>query len=166
MQVAVMMGSASDKKVMQGCFDVLKKLDINFSAAILSAHRTPAAVVKNIATAESAGCKVFIAAAGMAAHLAGVVAAHTLRPVIGVPLPGGVAGGLDALLSTVQMPSGMPVATVAVGSAGAKNAAWLAAQILATEDTTLASKLKAERLAVAGALESASGDLQLELEQA
>ena len=166
MQVAVVMGSASDKKVMQGCFDVLTKLDINFSAAILSAHRTPAALIKHIENAEQSGCKVFIAAAGMAAHLAGVVAAHTLKPVIGVPLPGGLADGLDALLSTVQMPSGMPVATVAVGSAGAKNAAWLAAQMLALDNATIANKIKAARSEVAGALEAATNDLQRELEQA
>jgi 5-(carboxyamino)imidazole ribonucleotide mutase len=163
MQVAVVMGSVSDKKTMQGCFDVLNSLGIEFTAAILSAHRTPAALLQHISDVEAAGCKVFVAAAGMAAHLAGVVAAHTLKPVIGVPLAGGLADGLDALLSTVQMPSGMPVATVAVGPAGAKNSAWLAAQILALHDDDLAARVAAAKAEVATTLQAHNAALQTEL---
>jgi len=129
--VVLLMGSASDWKYLEGAVDVLRKLGVDFEVHVSSAHRTPARTVELVRRAEEAGCGVFICAAGMAAHLAGVVAGHTTRPVLGVPLPGGVMEGMDALLATVQMPAGIPVATFAVGSAGAKNAAFFAAQLLA-----------------------------------
>ena len=115
--------------------------DVKYTKNVLSAHRTPAEVLNLVNNAESSGIKVFIAAAGMAAHLAGVVAAHTTLPVIGIPIPSGSLNGMDSLLSTVQMPPGIPVATVAIGSSGAKNAAILAVQILATSDENLKQKL-------------------------
>jgi phosphoribosylaminoimidazole carboxylase PurE protein len=140
--VAVVMGSDSDLSVMQSCVDQLREFGIEPTVRILSAHRTPQAAAEFARTAETRGVRVVIAAAGMAAHLAGVMAAWTTLPVIGVPLTseGGLAG-LDALLSTVQMPPGVPVATVAIGKAGAKNAAILAVQILALADASLRAKL-------------------------
>ena len=132
--VAVLMGSDSDLPVMQGTLDVLLGLGVSHEVRVTSAHRTPEATRDYVAGAEERGCAVFIAAAGMAAHLAGAVAGLTTRPVIGVPIDAGPLKGLDALLSTVQMPAGVPVATVAVGSAGAKNAGYLAAQMLAVAD--------------------------------
>ncbi len=140
--VAVVMGSDSDLSVMQSCVDQLREFGIEPTVRILSAHRTPQAAAEFAQTAEARGIKVVIAAAGMAAHLAGAMAAWTMLPVIGVPLTseGGLAG-LDALLSTVQMPPGVPVATVAIGKAGAKNAAVLAVQILALADAALRDKL-------------------------
>lgn len=143
--VAILMGSDSDLSTMQSTADVLKSLAIPYEIKITSAHRTPEATQRYIKDAETRGCAVFIAAAGLAAHLAGFVAAHTLKPVIGVPINAGSLGGFDALLSTVQMPGGVPVACVAIGSAGAKNAAYLAAQMLALSDNNLAAKLKSER---------------------
>ena len=127
--VAVLMGSDSDLPVMRTTFEVFDRLGIAFEARITSAHRTPDATRTYVHDAAARGCAVFIAAAGLAAHLAGAVAAETVRPVIGVPIDAGPLNGLDALLSTVQMPAGIPVATVAIGRAGARNAAWLAAQI-------------------------------------
>jgi len=140
--VAVVMGSDSDLSVMQSCVDQLREFGIEPRVRILSAHRTPEAAAEFARTAETRGVRVIIAAAGMAAHLAGAMAAWTTLPVIGVPLTseGGLAG-LDALLSTVQMPPGVPVATVAIGKAGARNAAVLAVQILALADTSLRDKL-------------------------
>ena len=143
--VAVLMGSESDWPVMQSTADVLKDLGINFEVRVTSAHRTPAGTSAYVADAEARGCRVFICAAGMAAHLAGAVAAHTQRPVIGVPVDSGPLQGFDALLSTAQMPGGVPVATVAVGKAGAKNAGYLAGQILATSDQALHEKIVADR---------------------
>jgi 5-(carboxyamino)imidazole ribonucleotide mutase len=143
--VAVLMGSDSDLPTMQATLDTLKALGIAWEVKITSAHRTPAATMGYVKDAEARGCKVFIAAAGLAAHLAGAVAAHTLRPVIGVPMEGGPLNGFDALLSTVQMPGGIPVASVAIGKAGAKNAAYLAAQILGVADDALFKRLQAER---------------------
>ncbi len=143
--VAVMMGSDSDLAVMQSTLDSLDHLGIGWEARILSAHRTPDQTREYIVDAEQRGCAVFVAAAGLAAHLAGAVAATTLKPVIGVPLDAGGLGGMDALLSTVQMPGGVPVACVAVGKAGAKNAAYLAARIMAVGDETVAAKLQADR---------------------
>ena len=141
--VAVVMGSDSDLAVMQACVDQLKEFGIKPSVRILSAHRTPDAAAEFASTAADKGVRVIIAAAGMAAHLAGAVAARTTLPVIGVPLAASDGPmGLDALLSTVQMPPGMPVATVAIGKAGAKNAAILAVQILALSDPSLAAKLR------------------------
>jgi len=145
--VAILMGSESDWPAMQACADTLAALGIRCEVRITSAHRTPQATIEYVASAESRGCQVFICGAGMAAHLAGAVAAHTIRPVIGVPLDAGPLAGVDALLATVQMPGGIPVATVAIGKAGAKNAAYLAAEILALRDESLAGRIRADRLA-------------------
>ena len=142
-KVAVLMGSDSDMPVVQKTFDTLEKLQIPFEAHIMSAHRTPHRVSAIVGSAEKNGFGVIIAAAGMAAHLAGAVAANTLLPVIGIPCKGGAADGLDALLSTVQMPPGIPVATVGLG--GGVNAAILAAQMLALGDASLAERLLAHR---------------------
>ena len=144
-KVAVIMGSDSDWPVVKGACAQLKALDIPFEAHILSAHRTPAEAAAFAKSAKANGFGVILCAAGMAAHLAGAFAANTTLPVIGIPMKGGAMDGLDALLATVQMPSGMPVATVAID--GAANAALLAAQILAVEDETLAEKLLAMRKA-------------------
>lgn len=143
--VAILMGSDSDFPVMQSTVDVLKSFNIRCEVKVTSAHRTPAATHSYVKDAEARGCKVFICAAGLAAHLAGAVAGITTRPVIGVPIDGGPLQGMDALLSTVQMPAGVPVATVAIGKAGAKNAGYLAAQMLAVADDELAEKVRAER---------------------
>ena len=141
LDVLIVIGSASDWKHFQGAVDVLQRLGLSFRVHVSSAHRTPKRTVELVRSAEAEGCRAFICGAGMAAHLAGVVAAHTLRPVLGVPLPGGVLDGVDALLSTVQMPSGIPVATFAVGPAGARNAAVFAAQIVAGERPELTDAL-------------------------
>jgi 5-(carboxyamino)imidazole ribonucleotide mutase len=125
----------------------LKQLGIRYEVRITSAHRTPQATHDYVTDADARGCAAFIAAAGLAAHLAGAVSAITVKPVIGVPLDAGPLQGMDALLSTVQMPAGIPVACVAVGKAGAKNAAWLAAQIIAVGDPDVAKRLHAERAA-------------------
>jgi 5-(carboxyamino)imidazole ribonucleotide mutase len=140
-KVAVMLGSESDKQAMQGCLDYLDRFSIAHELVILSAHRHPDKAADFVRTAESNGFSLIIAAAGMAAHLPGMAAAHTTLPVIGVPLDGSPLHGVDALYSIVQMPSGIPVATVAIGSAGAKNAAVLAAEILALIEPGLKSKL-------------------------
>ncbi|MFA7241295.1 MAG: 5-(carboxyamino)imidazole ribonucleotide mutase [Sulfuricellaceae bacterium] len=145
--VAVLMGSDSDLPTMQITLDTLDALGVAWEVKITSAHRTPLNTVEYVKSAEERGCRVFIAAAGLAAHLAGAVAAHTTCPVVGVPMEGGPLNGFDALLSTVQMPGGIPVACVAIGKAGARNAAYLAAQILALNDSVLAQKLKDERAA-------------------
>ena len=143
--VAVLMGSDSDFPVVASALDVLDAFGVRYEVRVSSAHRTPAATRDYVLDAEARGCAVFIAAAGMAAHLAGAVAALTVRPVIGVPVDAGPLRGEDALLSTVQMPGGIPVATVAIGKAGAKNAGYLAAQVLAVSDEALAAGLSAER---------------------
>jgi 5-(carboxyamino)imidazole ribonucleotide mutase len=140
--VAVLMGSKSDWEVMKNTVETLKKFGVSTEAKVLSAHRTPKEAGEYIAAAEGRGTKVIIAAAGGAAHLAGACAAHTTLPVLGVPMEGWALKGLDALLSTVQMPPGMPVGTLAIGKPGAINAALLAIQILATADAGLAQKLK------------------------
>ncbi len=145
--VAVLMGSDSDWPTLRACTDVLDSLGVGLEVRVLSAHRTPAATAEYVADATSRGCSVFICAAGLAAHLAGAVAARTTRPVIGVPMDGGPLGGVDALLSTVMMPGGVPVATVAVGKAGARNAGYLAAQIIAVADVELAARIDADRQA-------------------
>jgi 5-(carboxyamino)imidazole ribonucleotide mutase len=142
--VAILMGSDSDLPQMEAAFGVLQSFDIDFEVKITSAHRTPQVTHDFVTSADQRGCGAFICAAGMAAHLAGAVAAAPLKPVIGVPINASL-DGLDALLSTVQMPGGIPVATVAIGKAGAKNAAYLAAQILATADPSLHQKLIDER---------------------
>jgi 5-(carboxyamino)imidazole ribonucleotide mutase len=143
--VAVLMGSDSDLPVLEATLDVLDRLQIPCEVKITSAHRTPGATHAYVTDADARGCAVFIAAAGLAAHLAGTVAGLTLKPVIGIPLDAGPLQGMDALLSTVQMPAGIPVATVAIGKAGAKNAGYLAAQILALSDVPLAGRLRVER---------------------
>jgi len=143
------MGSDSDLPVMQKCLDQLRKLDIGFEVSVLSAHRTPDACADYVKAAPKRGIRVFIAAAGGAAHLAGVVAAHTVCPVIAVPIASTSLQGLDSLLSMVQMPPGIPVATVAIGDFGAANAALLAAQILALSDESLSAKLANHKVEMA-----------------
>ncbi|OGO90266.1 MAG: 5-(carboxyamino)imidazole ribonucleotide mutase [Coxiella sp. RIFCSPHIGHO2_12_FULL_42_15] len=160
--VSVLMGSDSDLSVLQETFNELKQLGIRYEARILSAHRTPSAVVSYVQEADQRGCAVFIAAAGLAAHLAGAVAANTIKPVIGIPLDTGSLGGIDALLATVQMPGGTPVACTSIGKAGAKNAAHLAAQILAITDKAIADKLNALREEKRDALRNADKKLQAE----
>jgi len=141
--VAILMGSKSDLPTMKPAADVLKRLGLRVALRVLSAHRTPEQAAAFVQDATASGTKVFIAGAGGAAHLAGAVAAHTLRPVIGVPIASGSLQGFDSLLSTVQMPPGMPVATVAIG--GAENAGLLAAQIIAVADPAVAEKVAVER---------------------
>ena len=160
--VAVLMGSDSDLPVLQSTFEVLKLLQIPFEVKITSAHRTPDVTHSYVKDAENRGCAVFICAAGLAAHLAGTVAGLTLKPVIGVPLDAGPLQGMDSLLSTVQMPGGIPVATVAVGKAGAKNAAYLAGQMLALADKELAARIKAERETNAAEIIAKDAKMQLE----
>ena len=143
--VAILMGSKSDLEAMQAGAEVLGKFGIQYEIKISSAHRTPEATRQYVENAVERGCQVFIAGAGLAAHLAGAIAAHTTRPVIGVPMEGGPLKGFDALLSTVQMPAGVPVASVAIGRTGARNAAYLAAQILALADGDLAERVAADR---------------------
>lgn len=161
--VAILMGSDSDLPVMQSTIAVLKGFDIACEVRVRSAHRTPDAAKAYVKDAEERGCKVFICAAGLAAHLAGAVAGMTTRPVIGVPVDNGPLQGHDALLSTVMMPGGIPVATVAIGKAGAKNAGYLAAQILGVADQSIADKVKAERIANAKALLAKDEAMQAKL---
>ena len=146
-QVAIVMGSSSDQATMRHAAEMLAELGISCETRVLSAHRTPEALREWVDSLDEGGVRVVICGAGGAAHLAGAVAAQTTLPVIGVPLvaPNAIAGGLDALLSTVQMPRGVPVATVAVGEAGAANAGILAAEILATSDRELANRLRMMR---------------------
>ena len=162
-EVVILMGSASDWKHLRGGVEVLKGLGVSCEVHVSSAHRTPARTVDLVRSAEARGCRVFICAAGMAAHLAGEVAAHTVRPVLGVPLPGGVLDGVDALLSTVQMPGGIPVATFAVGSAGARNAAFFAAQIIAGERPELGAALENARRVDGEKVTAADRDIATEL---
>lgn len=164
--VLILMGSKSDWKHLQGAVAVLTGLDISFDVHVSSAHRTPERTVALVQEADSEGCQAVICAAGMAAHLAGVVAAHTLRPVLGVPLPGGVLDGVDALLSTVQMPSGIPVATFAVGPAGAKNAAYFAAQIVAASRPEVRAALEADRRNNAEKVAAADQEIAADLAKA
>jgi 5-(carboxyamino)imidazole ribonucleotide mutase len=140
-QVAVIMGSQSDWEVMQQAAKVLKDFGVSCEAKVMSAHRTPDLVVEYVRAAPGRGTKCIIAGAGGAAHLAGVIAGHTTLPVLGVPMPSKHLNGMDSLLSTVQMPKGIPVATFAIGEAGAANAALYAVAILALSDATLAKKL-------------------------
>jgi 5-(carboxyamino)imidazole ribonucleotide mutase len=158
--VAILMGSDADYSVMEATVESLKHLQIPFEVKVTSAHRTPEATRDYVKDAEERGCLVFIAAAGLAAHLAGAVAATTVRPVIGVPIDAGPLKGFDALLSTVQMPGGVPVACVAIGAAGAKNAAYLAAEILALKDEALHSRLKQDRETNAIKLQQRDSDLK------
>jgi 5-(carboxyamino)imidazole ribonucleotide mutase len=143
--VAVICGSKSDLPSLRGCFDVLDGYGIGWEASVISAHRQPEALHAYVGQAEGRGVRVFIGAAGLAAHLPGVLASLTARPVIGIPLDGGALAGADALYSIVQMPPGVPVAAVAIGSVGAKNAAHLAARILALADPVVAERVAAFR---------------------
>ena len=158
--VVILMGSQSDEPVIAPCVDVLRELGVPFTLTVSSAHRTPERTEAIVAEEERAGAAVFICAAGMAAHLAGAVAARTLKPVIGIPVSGSALAGMDALLSTVQMPPGFPVATVALDKAGARNAAWLAAQILALTDATLAERLAQARRKMREAVAKAGDELR------
>jgi 5-(carboxyamino)imidazole ribonucleotide mutase len=161
--VAILMGSESDWPVMQAAADTLRALEIEHEVRITSAHRTPEATAAYVADAQRRGCAVFICGAGMAAHLAGAVAAQTVRPVIGVPIDSGPLAGFDALLSTVQMPGGIPVATVAVGKAGARNAGYLAAQMMALADPAIAERLTADRAGNRDAVQAQNARLQSDL---
>jgi 5-(carboxyamino)imidazole ribonucleotide mutase len=156
--VAILMGSSSDLEIMQPAADVLAELGISVEVRVMSAHRTPGRVVDFVTRAHEAGTKVLICGAGGAAHLAGVVAAHTMLPVIGVPLARTPLGGLDALYATVQMPAGVPVATVAVD--GATNAGLLAASILAVGDAALYDKLKKRRDSTAAKVAAQDEDVR------
>lgn len=144
-QVLILIGSESDRATMEKTVKTLDEFGVSSQLEVASAHRTPAKVVQMVRDGEKNGVRVFVAAAGMAAHLAGAVAANTTRPVIGVPLSGSALNGMDSLLATVQMPKGVPVATVAIGDHGAINAGFLAAQIIAISDSAVAAKLRERR---------------------
>lgn len=158
-RVAVILGSESDRAVMDAVTPLLDEFGVDHETIVASAHRAPDLVDRYAREAEGRGIRVIIAAAGGAAHLAGAVAARTVLPVIGVPLDATGLGGLDALLSTVQMPPGVPVATVSVGAWGARNAALLALQIIATSDEGLRERLRARRAKTAAAVEAAAGEI-------
>ncbi|HEX9723069.1 MAG TPA: 5-(carboxyamino)imidazole ribonucleotide mutase [Vicinamibacteria bacterium] len=158
-RVGILMGSASDQEVMGAAADVLRELDVPYEIGVYSAHRTPDRVDQFVADAPARGIRVLIAGAGAAAHLAGALAARTQLPVIGVPLTGSALSGMDALLATVQMPAGFPVATMAIGKPGATNAGLLAAQILALTDSDLRERLAAWRKRKAAAAVKASEEL-------
>jgi 5-(carboxyamino)imidazole ribonucleotide mutase len=161
--VSIILGSKSDYEVVKECANTLEKFGVLHEMIISSAHRSPQRTHAYVKEAEEKGARVFIAAAGMAAHLAGAIAANTIKPVIGIPMRGGAMDGMDAMLSTVQMPAGMPVATVAMGKAGAVNAAYLAMQILALEDNDLKIKLEEDRILKAKKVESDSADIEIRL---
>src|SRR3982750_151192 len=158
-QVLILMGSDSDAPVMQSAVDVLREFQIPCEMTVASAHRSPERVMRLVSEAPGRGVKVFIVGAGAAAHLAGVVAAHTSLPVIGVPIDSSALKGLDALLSTVQMPPGVPVATMAIGKPGATNAGVLAAQILGVSDERIAKKLDEYKRKLADKVEAAAAKL-------
>ncbi|WP_018124215.1 5-(carboxyamino)imidazole ribonucleotide mutase [Desulfovibrio oxyclinae] len=158
-KVAIFMGSISDEEKMRPCSDLLKELGVEHVFTVSSAHRTPERTAKLVSELEDDGVQVFICAAGLAAHLAGAVAAKTTKPVLGVPLTASPLGGMDALLATVQMPPGFPVGTLALDKVGAKNAAWLAAQIIALHDTEVAEKIKAARDGFKESVEKAAASL-------
>jgi phosphoribosylamine---glycine ligase len=155
-RVLILMGSDSDAPVMQGAVDILRDMEVPCEMTVASAHRSPERVMRLVREAPGRGVKVFVVGAGAAAHLAGVVAAHTTLPVIGVPIDSSALNGLDALLSTVQMPPGVPVATVSIGKPGATNAGVLAAQILAVGDPAVASRLDAYKKTLAEKVEAAA----------
>ena len=159
-EVLILMGSDSDAPVMQSAVDALKEFGISSEMTVASAHRSPARVMRLVDEAPGRGVKIFIVGAGAAAHLGGVVAAHTILPVIGVPIDSSALKGLDALLATVQMPPGVPVATMAIGKAGATNAAILAAQILGVADKGMAKKLDDYKKKLADKVEAAAAKLQ------
>lgn len=158
--VSIIMGSKSDYDVMKNCAETLEKFGVAYELIVSSAHRSPDRTKAYILEAEKKGAGVFIGAAGMAAHLAGVLASKTVKPIIGVPMSAGDLKGMDALYSTVMMPAGMPVATVAIGKAGAINAAYLAMQILALNDDELSAKLREDRVAKAKKVESDSAEIE------
>lgn len=160
MKVAIFIGSESDFEVVEGAAKILKEFEVPFILEVTSAHRTPERTKKLVDDFVEQGGEVFIAAAGMAAHLAGVVASHSTLPVIGIPVGGSAVNGLDALLSTVQMPKGMPVATMAIGKHGAINAALFAIQILSLKDETLKAKLRTYRKTQADKVEKSSEDIK------
>jgi 5-(carboxyamino)imidazole ribonucleotide mutase len=160
-RVLLIMGSDSDWQVMSEASRVLREFGVNHEVRVTSAHRTPARTSRLIAAAEEAGCRVIIAGAGAAAHLAGVVAAQTILPVIGIPLNATALQGMDALLATVQMPGGIPVATMAIGKAGAVNAAYMAIQILALNDDELRVKLQEDRVSKAKKVELDSKEIEV-----
>ena len=157
--VLILMGSDSDAPVMQAAVDILREFGISCEMTVASAHRSPERVMRLVRDAPGRGVKVFIVGAGAAAHLAGVVAAHTTMPVIGVPIDSSALKGLDALLSTVQMPPGVPVATVAIGKPGATNAGVLAAQMLALGDAEIANRLRSYKTGLAAKVEAAAARL-------
>jgi 5-(carboxyamino)imidazole ribonucleotide mutase len=163
--VAILMGSQSDLPVVENTFKTLKDFGVEFEAHVMSAHRTPAEACGFAESAERNGFKVIICVAGMAAHLGGVIAAHTTLPVIGLPMASEPFNAMDALLATVQMPPGIPVAAVTAGKAGGKNAALYAVSILALSDAELAEKLKAFRAEQTAKVKSADCDLQKYLEE-
>lgn len=160
MDVVVFIGSESDYEIVKDAVEILKKFEIPFALEITSAHRSPERTLHLVRQAEAEGVEVFIAVAGKAAHLAGVVASHTVRPVIGVPVESGGLGGLDALLSTVQMPKGIPVATMGTGKTGAANAALLAVEILGLKTPALREKLAAHKTKMAAQVEADSEKLK------
>lgn len=157
--VLILMGSDSDAPVMQGAVDILNELQIPCEMTVASAHRSPERVMRLVSEAPDRGVKLFIVGAGAAAHLAGVVAAHSTLPVIGVPIDSSALKGWDALLSTVQMPPGVPVATVSIGKPGATNAGVLAGQILALADSAIAERLVAYKKKLAEKVEAAAAKL-------
>ena len=159
-QVAIFIGSISDEPSIRPCADVLESLGITYRFTVTSAHRTPERTDSLIREMENDGCQVFICAAGMAAHLAGAVAARSIKPVIGIPVTASSLGGMDAILSTLMMPPGFPVGTVALDKAGARNAAWLAAQILALSDPSLAGRIHDERVKMAQNVEKSARELE------
>lgn len=162
--VSIILGSKSDyESQMKFCAETLERFGTPYELLVASAHRTPDRTKNYVKEAEAKGAQVFICAAGMAAHLAGAVAAATSKPVLGVPMTGGALNGVDALYSTVQMPSGMPVGTLAIGKAGAINAAYLAVQILALSDKTLAQKLLEDRKAMIEQVEKDSAAIEVRL---
>ena len=161
--VSILMGSKSDYPIVSEAAKILEKFGVAHELVIASAHRSPERTHTYVKEAEAKGAQVFIAAAGMAAHLAGVVASLTTKPVIGVPMKGGAMDGLDAMLSTVQMPAGMPVAALALGKAGAMNSAYLAMQILAIEDEELGTKLLEDRILKAKKVESDSSEVEVRI---
>jgi len=158
--VSIVIGSKSDYEVMKECAMTLKKFGVPYEMIISSAHRSPERTKTYIKEAEKKGAQVFIAAAGMAAHLAGALAASTIRPIIGVPMASGELRGEDALLSTVMMPAGMPVGTVAIGKAGAINSAYMAIQIMALDDDELQVKLQEDRISKAKKVELDSSEIE------
>jgi 5-(carboxyamino)imidazole ribonucleotide mutase len=164
--VSILMGSESDWPVMQAATDVLKSFAIEFEVRVSSAHRTPEETASYVADAVDRNCGVFICGAGLAAHLAGAVAAHCVRPVIGIPIDAGPLNGFDALLSTVQMPGGIPVATVAIGKAGAKNAGYLAVQMLSLAQPALVEALQADRINNRAKIADQNESLAKKIEQA